>query len=144
MFEQISKMNKILLIVVVLLVVVLVLLLVWQKGWLGSSSYSAVYLRTGDLYFGQLRQFPTLTLHNVYLLQVTQDPQNPLSLQKFTNVIWGPEDKIKINRDQVVWTSKLRSDSQFVQAIERGPALPIDQQQLQQQLQQLPPQSQGE
>ena len=119
------------------------MLLFWQKGWLGSSSYTAVYLSTGDLYFGQLRWFPTLALRNVYLLQITQDPQTPLSLQKFTNVIWGPENKIKINRDQVVWMSRLRSDSQFVQAIERGP-VPVGQQQLQQQLQQLPPQSQGE
>ncbi|MCH8847198.1 MAG: hypothetical protein IIC11_10790 [Proteobacteria bacterium] len=136
-------MNKILLIVVVLLVVVLVSLVLWQRGLFGSPTYTAVFLRTGDLYFGQLRQFPTLTLHNVYLLQITQDPQAPLSLQKFTNVIWGPEDKIKLNRDQVVWMSRLRSDSQFVQAIERGP-VPVGQQQLQQQLQQLPPQSQGE
>ncbi|MGC9611205.1 MAG: hypothetical protein ABSE68_03255 [Minisyncoccia bacterium] len=115
--------NKVLLIVAIALLLALVGILVWQN-WFSQPSYYAVYLRTGDLYFGQLSRFPSFGLSRVYLLQVnSQNQQNPVNVQKFSNVFWGPEDFIKINRDDVVWYTKLRSDSQLLRLIESNPEL---------------------
>ena len=46
-----------------------------------------------------------------------------MNVQKFSNVFWGPEDFIKINRDEVAWYTKLKSDSQLVRLIETNPDL---------------------
>ncbi|MEK7464392.1 MAG: hypothetical protein AAB617_01290 [Patescibacteria group bacterium] len=118
-----SKTNKILLVAVVILVVVIVFLTIWMV-WFKSPNYYAVYMRTGDLYFGKLVRFPHFGLKNVYTLQVNQqDQQNPIRIQKFTNVFWGPEDYLKLNDDEVVWVTKLKSDGQLAQVIKNNPDL---------------------
>ncbi len=118
-----SKANKILLVLVILLALVLTGLIVWQK-WGVKPTYSAVYLRTGDLYFGKMMTFPSFGLKNVYTISVNQqDQQNPLSIQKFSNVFWGPEDYLKINRSEVVWITKLKDESQLVQLLKTNPNL---------------------
>ena len=110
-------------VLVVLLLIVLVGVVVW-KTVLGSQPYYAVLLRTGDLYFGQLTRFPSLGLKNVYLLQVNpQNQQNPVSIQKFTNIFWGPEDRIKLNREEVIWITKLNPQGQLAQVIRANPDL---------------------
>lgn len=115
--------NKILLVIAVALLLILVGILVWQN-WLSKPAYYAVYLRTGDLYFGQLSRFPSFSLSHVYMLQVNaQNKDNPVNVQKFSNVFWGPEDSMKINRDDVVWYTKLKSDSQLTRLIESNPDL---------------------
>lgn len=120
--------NKILVVVVVVLVVVLGGILTW-KQFAGAPSVYAVYLRTGDLYFGHLTRFPSFGLKQVYLLQVNQQSKdNPLSIQRFQNVFWGPEDEITINREDVVWFTKLRSDSQLAELIRTNPTLAAPQQ----------------
>jgi hypothetical protein len=117
-----SRLNKVLLWVVGVLVVILLALLVWWNFSTGSSYY-AVYLNTGDLYFGKLSQFPSFTLTNVYTIQATQDPDNPISLQKFSNVFWGPSDYLNINDDQVVWYTKLDDAGELVQLLNTNPDL---------------------
>ncbi len=115
-----NKVNKILVGVVIFLLVALVGIVVYQTFF--NASYSAVYLRTGDLYFGKITEFPNFGLKNVYLIQPTGNQENPLSIQKFTNVFWGPQDYIKINRNEVVWTAKLGKESQLLQFI-KNPSL---------------------
>ena len=118
-----NRTNKILLILVIMLFLVLVGLVVWQKFYT-TPSYWAVYLRTGDLYFGKLMRFPSFGLKNVYTVSVNQqDAQNPISLQRFANVFWGPEDYLKINRDEVVWMTKLKSDGQLAELLKTNPNL---------------------
>jgi len=115
--------NKILIAIIVVLVLVLLGIVAWQT-WFTGPSYYAVYLRTGDLYFGELSRFPSFGLKHVYMLQVNaQNSQNPVSVQKFTNVFWGPEDFIKLNRDEVVWYTKLKPESQLVKLIAANPDL---------------------
>lgn len=117
-----STTNKILLKVVMVLVIVLAGIISWQ--YFVSSSYYAVYMRTGDLYFGQLKKFPSFGLSHVYTLQVNaQNQQTPVSIQKFTNVFWGPSDFLRLNKDEVVWINKLKSDSQFVKIVTENPDL---------------------
>lgn len=92
-----------------------------------TPTYSAVYLRTGDIYFGKLIRFPVLGLRNVHVLQVNQnDSENPVVIQRFTNVFWGPQDWLKLNRDQIVWIAKLDPASElskFLLARESGKVL---------------------
>jgi len=114
--------NKFLFLLVVVLIVALVGIVVWQTGMV-KGSYYAVYLRTGDLYFGKLVRFPRFGLKNVYLFQVTQNEQSPVNIQRFRDVFWGPEDAISINRDQVMWMAKLRSDGQLSQLLKNNPSL---------------------
>lgn len=132
-----NKMNRMLLWVVAVLVVILLILVVWQI-FFGKSSYYAVYMRTGDLYFGKLIRFPSFGLKNVYTLQVTQDSQNPVRVQKFADVFWGPEDYLKINKEEVVWYTKLKSEGQLSQLIATNPNLVPQQTQQQVQQQQAP------
>lgn len=122
-FFIMNKKIKILIWILGVVVVVLAAFLVWQIFFKESSFY-AVYLRSGDLYFGRLTHFPVFGLKQVYMLQINQqDAQNPLSIQKFTNIFWGPEDFMKINDNEVVWVTKLREDSQLVQVLKTNPNL---------------------
>ena len=129
-----NRINKWLLWVIIVLVVLLLILVVWQV-FFAKSQYSAVYLRTGEVYFGKLVRFPYFGLKNVYSLQATGDQQNPIRIQKFADSFWGPEDYIKINRDEVVWYTKLKSESQLNQLFATNPNL-VPQQQAGQQFQQ--------
>ncbi len=118
-----SKLNKILLGVVAILLVALGIVIYWQKVGL-KESYWAVYLDTGDLYFGKLHKFPKLSLTDVWFIQRNaQDAQNPFSLVKFEQASWGAEDKIYLNEKDVVWKAKLKENSQILQSIKSSPAI---------------------
>ncbi len=117
-----SKLIKILIVIVVVLIIAGIGFFIWRP-WSGSGYY-AIYLRTGDLYFGQLVRFPSFGLKNIYTIQVnSQNQQNPLSIQKFTNIFWGPEDFMKINKDEIVWMVQLNSAGQLAQLIKNNPNL---------------------
>lgn len=117
------KNNKVLVGVVAVLAVALAGVIVWQAIGRDSPMY-AVYLRSGDLYFGKLVRAPYFGLKSVYLLQVNAGNQeNPVSIQKFTNVFWGPEDFMKINRDEVMWMTRLSEGSQLAQVVKTNPDL---------------------
>ncbi|BCX16259.1 MAG: hypothetical protein KatS3mg098_488 [Candidatus Parcubacteria bacterium] len=75
------------------------------------DDYYAVYLKTGDIYFGKLSRFPYLSLSNVWYLRTNS--QGEVSISRFDQSVWGPEDKIKINKDQVVWIAKISPTSQI-------------------------------
>ncbi|KKL62286.1 hypothetical protein LCGC14_2186700, partial [marine sediment metagenome] len=60
----------------------------------------------------------------VYTIQVNpQNEETPLSIQRFRNVFWGPDDFLHLNRDQVVWSTKLVSTGQLAQLISQNPDL---------------------
>lgn len=106
-----STINKILIVLVIILFLILAGLLYWQKFGL-EKPYWAVYLDTGDMYFGKLSYFPRLSLSDVWYIQRNpQDSQNPLSISKFERVFWGPEDKLYLNEKNIIWKTKLKSDS---------------------------------
>lgn len=111
-----SKLNKILIILVIILLAALVGIFVWQKiGF--QKTYYAVYLNTGDLYFGSLDRFPSFSLSDVWFLQEDSNSQAGLKLTKFANAIWGPGDKIKLNKENIIWINKLSKDSQVFKLI---------------------------
>jgi hypothetical protein len=129
-----SKLNKILLILVIVLLIVLGGVISWQK--FGTEKpYFAVYLSTGDMYFGKLNYFPRLSLSDVWYLQRNpDDTQNPLSLTPFKGAFWGPEDKIYLNSKDIVWKVKLKSDSPVLSYIKNPQPTQSVSQQPQQQL----------
>lgn len=133
-----KKTTRILIGIVILLLAILVGLVSVQLIF-GKDDYYAVYLRTGDLYFGKLVRFPYFGMKNVYTLQATQDPQNPLRIQKFSEIFWGPSDYLKLNRDEIVWYTKLNSQGQLYKVLTTNPNL-IPPQQQTQQIQQQPTQ----
>jgi len=117
-----SKFNKILLVIAILLFVVLGLTLYWQLGGF-KQSYWAVYLNTGDLYFGQLHRFPTLSLSDVWFIQRNaQDTTNPFTLVKFEQAFWKPENKIYLSEKDIVWKAKLQADSPILDTIKNSAA----------------------
>lgn len=116
-----SNLTKFLWLIIGLLVLaILALSIRYELGpFKKADSYYAVALTSGDLYFGKLSWWPSLVLSDVWFIQrdptATSTPS--LSLDKLTNVFWGPEDRIKINRENVLMITKLRPDSQVVETI---------------------------
>ena len=85
-----------------------------------ADNYYAVALTSGDLYFGKLSWWSSLILSDVWFIQrnlAASSTEPALSLNKLTDVFWGPEDKVKLNRENVLMISKLRPDSQVVKTI---------------------------
>lgn len=131
--------NKVLLVIIVILLVVLIALAVLR--FVGNEgNFYAVYLATGDLYFGKLVKFPSLGLKQVYLFQVNpEDEIQPISVQRFSQTFWGPEDFVRLNRDMIVWKAKLDSRSQLMQLIRENPDLVPQQMPEGEMFQQAPP-----
>src|SRR3989344_5412756 len=116
-----NRFNIILLITVVVLAVALVLLLTWQNGGYVTHKFHAVYLQTGDMYFGELETFPQFGLKNVHVLQLGQG-ETPPSIQRLTDAVWGPKDFMEINRSQVVWMMELDSTKELGAFFATGPS----------------------
>ena len=110
-----NKFYTIVLILVIILLSVLIYITLGNKVNTIKNPYSAVFLKSGDMYFGKLSRFPKLTLSDIWFLQVTtKDDQTGFNLAKFSNAVFGPKDRMEINRENVVWISKLADDSQVV------------------------------
>ena len=109
--------NKLLITIVIVLVIAFAALILWQQGVL-SKPYYAVYLTTGDLYFGKLDKFPRLSLTDVWFLQQNQsDTENPFRLSKLSDAFWGPQDKLYLVKENIAWKTKLSKESQVVKFI---------------------------
>lgn len=100
-----------------------------------NSDWQAVFLTNDQVYFGKVRVAgsQSLTLTDIYYLQVVtkslqrsadstasaDSSSQELTLVKLGNEIHGPTDRMVINRDQILLTEKLKSDSRVVQAISK-------------------------
>ncbi|MFA6494951.1 MAG: hypothetical protein WC246_01490 [Candidatus Paceibacterota bacterium] len=78
-------------------------------GVRADAAWYAVYLDTGDLYFGHLSWFPSTTLSHAWYVQ--HSSQGDLSVNDFSKVSWKPAGTIQINRQHLVWTAQIASDS---------------------------------
>lgn len=113
--------NKLLLINIVLFVIIVFLAIyffVFNKNivFQREKSYYAVYLKTGDLYFGELSRFGGYKLSNVFFLQ--RDQSGQLSIQKFEQSVFQPEDKIELNKENIVWVAKIKKGSPLISFFE--------------------------
>jgi hypothetical protein len=96
------------------------------------SDFSAVFLTNGQVYFGKVYSDANaeVDLREIYYLQVSQQdlqngtktatptPSPDISLVKLGNELHGPNDRMRINRDQVLFIESLKNDSQVVKAID--------------------------
>jgi len=113
-----DKFLKVGLIIAIILLCALIYVSYGNKVSQIENPYYAVYLRSGDMYFGKLSRFPKLTLSDVWYLQRNiEDEQGGFNLAKFINMVFGPKDKMEINKENVVWISKLADNSQVVSFI---------------------------
>lgn len=88
----------------------------------GESQYTAVYMTTGDIYFGTLKYFPQLHLENAWYLQrgVGQDNQPQFGVVPITTVLWQPTGDIYLNRHNIVFWTRLQKGSK-VEAFMQNP-----------------------
>lgn len=122
-----KNMTKKIIIFLAIIVVLFLALTAWLLPKIGGaknsspSSYSAVYLRTGDVYFGKLSWFPKPQLSNVWLLQRSVDEENnpQVGVVPLDEVFWGPIDKIYFNASEVVFWTSLRNDSPVIELIDK-------------------------
>ena len=100
-----------------------------------SSKYQAVFFTNGQVYFGKLKPFngEYMQLTDIYYLQTqtkdaTSDSKNPqqtatdqndVQLIKLGDEIHGPEDKMILSKDQVLFYENLKADSKVAQSIEK-------------------------
>jgi len=124
----------------VIVVVVVVVLAVWagiliagmQSGVNpdAASPYSAVYLSTGDVYFGKLSWFPSPHMTNVWFLERTQgqNGQTQVGFAPMSSVAWSPTDEISFNAQDIVFSTRLKNSSQIVQAMENPSSVQQQQQ----------------
>jgi len=88
-----------------------------------AGAYQAVFLDNGQVYFGQFKmgkgEYATLT--DVFYLQtgsVGLDQTSNLQLTKLGGEAHGPEDRMLINSDHILFIEDLKGESKIVQAIE--------------------------
>jgi hypothetical protein len=122
MFKNKSLLINIILLAIIALLAVYVFVFNKNINFETKKPYYAVYLQTGDLYFGHLcKFFSKYTLTNVYLLQI--DQKGGSNLQKFEQSAFQPEDKITLNKENIVWVSKIKNESPLIPILEGKQAL---------------------
>ncbi len=94
------------------------------------SSYQAVFLTNGQVYFGKVTRKDSsyVVLGDVFYLQANKQLQpqtdeakaasSQLSLVKLGSELHGPSDVMHINRDQILFFEDLKKDSRVVKAID--------------------------
>ena len=101
-------------------------------NWVEPGKYQAVFLSNGQVYFGKVTDVnkDTLVLEDIYYLRIAQALQagseddeqitgDNFSLIKLGNEIHGPQDRMNINLNHVLFVEDLGDDSKIVEAIGR-------------------------
>jgi len=83
------------------------------------SPYSAVYLSTGDVYFGKLDWSPSPHIEDPWFLQRGTNPsgQATVGVYPFSQVAWGPSDAMYFNSQNIVFWTRLSSTSSVAEAM---------------------------
>ena len=128
--EEAKKSKKSTVVVIILAGLVLLALIGWRKSWFteeSRSGYQAVFLANNQVYFGKISHMESSypVLEDVYYLRVTQvlqpsdqTPGQQIQLMKLGGEIHGPENRMMLNKSQILFIEDLKPDSQIVGAIE--------------------------
>ena len=83
------------------------------------SPYSAVYLSTGDVYFGVLDWSPSPHIENPWFLQRSTNAQGQATIGVYplNQVAWGPAGSIYFNSQQIIFWTRLSSTSTVAEAM---------------------------
>lgn len=103
---------------------------VGSQNYVESDQYQAVFLSDGQIYFGKLSNVDQqyAVLEDIYYLQVQNNSQvqqaeaeqaPQIQLVKLGNEIHGPQDKMVINADQILFWENLKDEGQVADAIAR-------------------------
>ncbi len=102
-----------------------------------DTSYQAVFLTNGQVYFGKLSaNGDWIELRDIYYLQVTQqlqpaptdaatppatntNTQPNIQLVKLGSELHGPQDVMHIDKDKVLFWENMKDDSKVVEAIKK-------------------------
>jgi hypothetical protein len=98
-----------------------------------TEKNQAVFLTNDQVYFGKIKDITdtAIVMEDIYYLQgaaqqdaaTTQDTspaqqqQTDMALTKLGNELHGPEDRMQINRDQVLFWENLKDDGKVSEAI---------------------------
>ena len=90
---------------------------------ISSGEYQAVFLDSGQVYFGRLtnQQGDFYQLTDIYYMRTGADPIDQavdVGLVKLGGEVHGPEDAMEINKAHILFIEDLRSDSKVVKAIQ--------------------------
>lgn len=105
-------------ILAVLLLVILFLLAGYFKVFQVKPQprYAAVYLTSGDIYFGKVSYFPRLKLTDTWFLRRIETGE--WNLEKLKDVVWKPKEPLYLNRKNIVFIVGLQNDSPVIKAIQ--------------------------
>ncbi|MBI4159703.1 hypothetical protein HY504_00895 [Candidatus Wolfebacteria bacterium] len=78
-----------------------------------SETYYAVYLETGDLYFGKISRFPRLALTEAWFLE-RGAAQESIKLARFDEAFWQPRGTLLLNNNNIVWMAPLAPGSRII------------------------------
>lgn len=140
-FKDTAKASRVAFVAFVAVIAVLLVLLIaamfTSKGSdtneasnVNKDQYQAVFLNGGQVYFGKINELNSkyLGMNNIYYLRVNQQvqpdqqqqnaAQNDISLVKLGCELHGPEDKMIINREQIIFWENLKTDGQVAKAVE--------------------------
>jgi len=89
------------------------------SGSASVSPYSAVYLSTGDVYFGKLDWFPSPHIENAWFLERGTDAKgNPtVGVYPFSQIAWGPAGDVYFSSNQIIFWTHLANTSSIAQAL---------------------------
>jgi len=74
-----------------------------------------IVIEGGNIYFGERSLFNPYKIYSPVFVNVNQDGN--LSLQKFSDAVWGPKDFIYFNPQKIVFWTYLKDDSQLIDFI---------------------------
>lgn len=94
-----------------------------------KNKMQAVFLSGGQVYFGKVKELNRsyMSMSDIYYLRVNQQVQpkqgetqsaQDISLVKLGCELHGPEDKMLINREQVIFWENLKTDGQVAKAVD--------------------------
>jgi hypothetical protein len=104
------------------LALIILALSIWareEKSGMKSSDITAVYMTTGDIYFGKMDWLPWPRLRNVWYIQrgVNADQQPQVSLAQFKEVFWTPIDEIRLNPKEIIFWTMVEEGSEMAEAL---------------------------
>lgn len=90
-----------------------------KQDFINPDTYQAVFLTNDQIYFGHLRNISSeyLILSEVYYVKINKDGAGQL-VKLGAGEPHGPQDKMIINQDQVLFWENLTFDSPVVKTIQ--------------------------
>lgn len=91
-----------------------------QHDFIDASTYQAIFLANNQIYFGHLKNISSdyLILSDVYYIKINEDGAGQLVKLGIIEP-HGPQNKMIINQDQVLYWENLKPNSQVIETIKK-------------------------